>query len=203
MFKSVSPARNPDAVTWLVGMGMAGLGLLGAAAWLYEKTRKKIQHPSLGTLTFRSGSWTGLLSHYQAEQPAIRFELPGDKSGPSAAELDRFLDFWKNIESTVDTIREQAILKFEEIADAYEESEEAELVSEIQEKLDSDPKSFDQYWVLVEIYREVSKIAPTVGWVLEFEVSWDVEHNRSAYLSVDGQLLNYDLSCAGSGLEEF
>ena len=202
LLDSVEPRGNSSALIWLWGIGLGGLGVLSAAAWVYEKTRKKIEHPNLGVLVYGSGSWSGLLPHFKTGQPAVRFELPGDKEGPNAQEIDRFQDFWKNMESTVSSLRDSAIAEFEEISEAYEDSEEAELVENIQKKLSLDAASFDEYWILIEVYREVSELAPSVGWVLEFEVAWDVEHSRAAYLSVDGQLLAYNLTCAGSGLEE-
>ena len=61
------------------------------------------------------------------------------------------------------------------------------------ERVAADPKALDQDWKLgaVRIYE-----GQQGGryWSLEFETSWDEEHQRTAYYDLEGKLLRYDLS---------
>lgn len=173
-----------------------GFGLLLTAcgiAWVYEKTRKKIEHPSLGTLTFQGDSWIGLRAHFRQGQPAIRFELPGDKDGPEFQSVDRFEQLWASLEKTLAKIRPAALEEFDEIKDCCDDPDHLELVADIEKHRLDNPEEFDKHWILSEIGLLAGS---RPYWDLEFEVAWDIEHSRSACLDLDGRLLIYTLSCA-------
>ena len=193
--------KYPEAVTWLFSTAVASLGLLCAAAWVYEKTRRRIEHPSLGTLTYQGESWAGLKAHFDSNYPAVQFEIPGNKEGPNEEECEKFLNFWTGIQGTIDQIRPHAIEAFQEIRDAYEDQPEAELVDNINSSLSEKVESFDKHWILSEVCQSLESESLVI-WTLEFEVAWDIEHSRAAYLGAGKQVLSYNLSCAGSGLED-
>lgn len=179
---------------YIVGGGFGLLMTACAAAWVYEKTRRRLEHPVLGCLTHRGDSWTGL-RHYRKNEAAIRFELPGDKNGPDQKAVERFELLWASLEESLSTVRPHAIAEYEQIKECYEESEHRALVDEISAALQSSGPAFDKYWSLAEVgLREEPK--GKLYWQLDFEVAWDIEHSRAAYLDLDGQVLTYNLSCA-------
>ena len=60
--------------------------------------------------------------------------------------------------------------------------------------------NLEGHWLLSEIalkdmQTDPGSEVPRWCWNLEFEVSWDPEHGRTAYLDLDRELLYYDLSC--------
>jgi hypothetical protein len=194
-------AKTPEAVAWLISTAVGGVALLCVAAWVYEKTRRHIDHPELGKLTHQWDCWRGLRPHYNIELPAVAFELPGDKTGPSAQDCVQFLQFWSNLPKTVALVRSHAIEEFREIQECYEDEPDATLVEEIGSRLENDEASFDTDWQLAQVSKAPNS-SSQVGWTLDFEVSWDIEHTRTAYLDEAGELLAYNLTCAGSGLED-
>lgn len=184
---------SPEAVTWLLGAALSGFAALCAAAWVYEKTRKKIDHPELGPLTFEWDSWSGLVPHYRSSEPAIRFDLPGTKSGPDPEAVNSLLELQTEMATMVTEIRPHAIQEFEEIAACYEGEPEEELVEQIS---DGGSQEFDQHWSLVGLVLENPEHS-SYAFAFEFEVEWDPEHTRSAYFDGNRNLLSYGLSCAG------
>jgi hypothetical protein len=194
--------KTPEAVTWLVSAGVSSFALLCLGAWVYEKTRKKIQHPKLGPLVYDWGTWSGLIVHYKPGEPGVRFELPGPKSGPVLADSEALLEFWSGIQVRVQEARCPAWEEFQELAEDYGEEgdAEAELFQEIQEDCLSDESAFENHWWLVSLALSSDDCAYT--WCLEFEVSWDPEHTRSAYFDSDANLQDYALSCAAPFDEE-
>ena len=50
------------------------LAVLGGLVWLYDKTRKRIVHPKLGTLTFYGDHWEAMVLHYKPGKPAVVYE---------------------------------------------------------------------------------------------------------------------------------
>ncbi|MCA9779182.1 MAG: hypothetical protein KC800_20780 [Candidatus Eremiobacteraeota bacterium] len=183
--------RSPEAVTWLVSVAVGGFALLCGVAFVYEKSRKKIEHPELGRLTYDWGSWSGTLPHYQGES-VVRFEFPGKKAGPTAEQCEELLSFWKSLKAKVGEAHEAALEEFLDIKDAYEDTPEASLVAQIEED-GQDPSAFEKHWVLVGVNRVED--SPYL-WSLEFEVAWDPEHTRSAYFDSEGALYGYGLTCA-------
>ncbi len=176
---------------YVVGGGFGLLMTACVAAWIYEKTRKTLEHPRLGRLTFSSGLWTGL-RHYIPAQPAVRFTLPGDKSGPDPMQVERFEQLWSALGETLERIRPHAMGEYNEIKDCDQDSE---LTTEISASLNESEKGFDKYWNLAEIGLQ-ERPKGKFCWNLELEVAWDIEHSRAASLDLDGQVLNYGLSCA-------
>jgi hypothetical protein len=191
-------ARSTEAITWLVSVGVGGFALLCGVAFIYEKSRKKIEHPELGRLTYDWGSWSGLFPHYKGEGPAVRFQIPGKKAGPTAQACEELLGFYKSVEDRVGEARESAIQEFLDIEEAYQESPERELVARIADEL-TDPTAFDSYWRLAGVARSDS--GPYL-WSLEFDVAWDPEHTRSAYYDSEGALFAYGLTCAEPSWED-
>ena len=184
--------RSPEAITWLLSVGVGGFAVLCGVAFIYEKSRKKVDHPELGRLTYDWGSWSGTLPHYRNEGPAVRFHIPGKKTGPTTQECEELLAFWKTLENKVVEARNSAIQEFLDIEEAYEGTPEEELVAEIAEDI-SDPTAFDSHWTLAGVAR--SESGP-YQWSLEFDVAWDPEHTRSAYFDSEGALFAYGLTCA-------
>ena len=184
--------RSPEAVTWLLSVGVGGFALLCGVAFIYEKSRKKLDHPELGRLTYDWGSWSGTLPHYKNEGPAVRFDIPGKKAGPTAQECEELLAFYKSVKDRIGAARESAIQESLDIEEAYEGTPEEELVARIAEEI-SDPTAFDSYWTLAGVARSDS--GPYL-WSLEFDVAWDPEHTRSAYYDSEGDFFAYGLTCA-------
>ena len=172
----------------LFGGGLLLLLSLGALAWLYEKTRRRIHHDQLGDLTAYGHDWTGLRVHIHSGEPALRFRLPGDKQGPSPATVAQFEQLWSHLEDILERIRPAAWSEYEQIRECLDSPEDRKLVGEI----DSD---FSRHWWL----REIALLRGSqkrLYWSLDFEVAWDPEHSRTAYLDLEEKLLHYDLSCA-------
>ena len=190
-------AKTPEAVTWLISAGVSGFALLCLGAFVYEKTRKKVQHPKLGTLVYDWGSWSGMIAHYKPGEVAVRIELPGSKKGPDLEACEGFLRFWEGVEARVADARELAVEEFLEIRDAYDDEPESDSIEQILQA--STDEAFEEYWCLVGA---CSSSDATYRWSLEFEVAWDPEHTRSAYFDSSGELKGYALSCAEPFEEE-
>lgn len=173
---------------------VGGMCLLGAMAWVYEKTRRKMICPGLGTVTYTGNGWSGLLPHFQADQAAVRFEIPGKKTGPDPLDVDRFLQFWPKVPQQLDLIRPLATVELEDCYDSVSGTREEASLGEILERTATDPKAFDKDWALCQVGLYEGSTQDRY-WALDFEVSWDAEHTRCAYLDLDGHLLGYDLSC--------
>lgn len=184
---------------YVVGTG-AGIVLMTAAiAWVYEKTRKRLEHPSLGQIIYSHGHWSGLRKHFSPDEPAIRFELPGDREGPEPEAVEKFEGLWSEMPSILDSIRPAATAEYADIKDTDDSKEHRELVAEIAQAMEFSSESFDKYWQLSEIaLKEGQHSENEDGWLwcLEFEVAWDVEHTRSAHLNLNKELVEYNLSCA-------
>lgn len=193
--------QNSEAVTWLVTSAVAGVALLFGAAWISEKTRRKAEHPKLGKLAYSWGSWSGEMPHYRPDEAPIKFELPGPKSAPDPMVCETFLEFWNKVQEKVSQIRPLAIEEFRELFDEEYDHPEANLLESVQSSLDANEEQFEEHWVLHQL--SLSEESDSlVNWTMEFEVSWDEEHSRSAYLDSDGEILSYNLSCAGHDFEE-
>ena len=185
--------RRVDALLYFPAVIIGGMITLGGLAWVYEKTRRKVQHPKWGTLVLDGDQWRFLVPHFLEAEPAVTVEIPGGRKEPHAEDLERFEKVWPRMPEMVEAARVRAI---EDLQDAYDavlgESLEAEL-RPIVERVAADPKALDQDWKLgaVRIYE-----GQQGGryWSLEFETSWDEEHQRTAYYDLEGKLLRYDLS---------
>lgn len=182
-----------DALLYFPAVIIAGMVTLGSLAWVYEKTRRKIVHPKWGTLTLEGDHWRFLVPHYRVGEPAVTVELSGDKTAPDGEELERFEALWGRVGELVEKARPLAI---EDLQDAYDavlgESFEAQL-RPIVERVAADPLALDVDWKLTSISLYQGKGARRF-WNLEFEPSWDEEHQRSAYFDLEGNFLLYDLS---------
>ena len=160
-----------------------------ALAWLYEKTRRRIHHDRLGDLTGYCGDWVGMRASFQPAEPALRFRLPGNKQGPAPATVDQFEQLWSHLEAILERIWPAAWSEYQQLRESYLDSpDDQKLVSEI----DAD---FSKHWWL----REIALLRGSQNrlyWSLDFEVAWDPEHSRTAYLDLEENLLRYALSCA-------
>ena len=169
---------------------------LGGMAWVYEKTRRKIEHPVYGTLTFYGDHWAGLIPHFAPGESAVLFELPGDKKGPDPNALERFAALWARIPEVLEQVRPHAVEDLENAHDAVMGTREEASTREVVERIAADPNAFTKDWQLSSVCLRPSEGHQGRHWSLDFEVSWDPEHQRIAYLDLDGRLLRYDLSCA-------
>jgi hypothetical protein len=187
--------RRPEAWLYFPAVIIGGMCLLGGMAWAYEKTRRKIEHPVYGTLTFYGDHWAGLAPPLAPGSPSVRFEIPGGKKGPEEGAVERFTAFWSRMPEVVELVRPHAVVDLENAHDAVAGTRDETLTKDIIERISADPASFDKDWTL-------SAVALRPGlrggqhWTLEFEVGWDAEHQRAAYLDLDGRFLRYELSCA-------
>ena len=185
--------RRLEAILYFPAVIIGGMVTLGGLAWLYEKTRKKVQHPRWGLLTLDGANWRFLVPHYRPEESAISVEIPGTSKEPHAEALEQFTKLWDDISEIVELARPHAI---EDLQDAYDavlgEPLEATL-RPIVELVASDPKALDTHWKLSSISVHQGQNEQQY-WNLEFEPSWDEEHQRSAYFDMKGKFLRYDLS---------
>lgn len=180
-----------DALLYFPVLIVGGMCTLGGLAWLYEKTRKKIVHPRLGTMTRYDNGWVALLPHYTRGERSVRVELPGGKSGPDPEPLERFEALWSDVAQAVARVRPYALQALEDDGNADENAE----IQALMERSAGDLTRLDEDWILsgVSLYQGERG---RQYWYLEFDVSWDVEHQRAAYLDLDGCFLRYDLSCS-------
>lgn len=183
--------QTPEAVAWLVTAGFTSFGLLCFGAFVYEKTRKKVEHPKLGPLTFEWGTWVGSLPSPTDGEPSVRFELPGPRTGPQESLCEEMTILWSQIATLTSEARPSALEEFEEIQDNYE----SDAIEHIAQAVASDPKSFEKFWTLAGVYRTKSEDG-LMAWRLEFEVDWDPEHTRSAHFSQELGFSGYTLSVA-------
>jgi hypothetical protein len=187
--------RRPEALLYFPVLIIGGMITLGGLAWLYEKTRKKIVHPRFGNMIYYGESWTAVVPHYIPGRPAVRVEIPGTRKGPNEEELERFEALWQRMEELVQSVRPHALEDLEDAHDAVLGTRDEALTKSIAERTAGNPMQLDADWTL----SAVSMYSGSRGkryWCLEFEVSWDEEHQRTAYLDLDGQFLRYELSCA-------
>lgn len=184
----------------LIGVSIAAAA--GLIAWVYDKTRRRIRHPLLGELTYTGHSWWGLRPHFQPDLPAVRFELPGGKSGPDNEAVDRLEQLWKERDTVLERIEPHAIAEMRDCLEAIEPSETEEFFGfSYQDGMPLERRHLEQNWILSEISLRDAETddqatAPKWCWTLEFEVGWDEEHPRAAHLDLDGTVLAYDLACA-------
>ena len=185
--------RRLEAILYFPAVIIGGMITLGSLTWLYEKTRRKFQHPRWGLLTLDGEHWRFLVPHYRAGEPAVSVEIPGTRKEPNAADLELFNKLWDEVSEFVERARPHAI---EDLQDSYDsvlgEPLEAEL-RPIVEQIAADPKSLDTHWKLSSISIHQGRDHQRY-WNLEFEPSWDEEHQRSAYFDLTGKLHRYDLS---------
>jgi hypothetical protein len=168
--------------------------LLGGLAWLYEKTRKRIQDPRFGTLIYYGESWMGLVPHYEASEPAVRFEVPGTRKGPEEGALERFAELWAGMPQLVESLRGPAIEDLEDAHDALVGTSDEALTRAVIERVAGQPKELSGDWKLACVALRTG-LRGGRHWCLDFDVSWDGEHQRTAYLDLDRRLLRYDASC--------
>ncbi len=186
------PLRT-EALLYFPAIIIGGMCTLGGLAWIYEKTRKKFVHPRLGPMTYYGDGWVVLLSRDGSAQP-VRVELPGDRKTPSESDIVAFEALWARIDEVVEAIRPRAVEDLEDAHDAViGTSEEADLKAAV-ERAAEGAATFAEDWVLSGIHQHKGREGQTF-WCLIFEVSWDLEHQRVAYLEPDGRLRHYDLSC--------
>ena len=186
-------ARRPEALLYFPAIIIGGMLTLGSLVWVYDKTRKRITHPKLGTLTFYGDHWEAMVPNYRAGKPAVRVAIPGTRKGPGEEELARFDALWARISELVETIRPHALRDLEDNHDSLMGTRDEALTAGIVERVAGNSAALDEDWVL-------SAVAVHQGrrdrfWALEFGVSWDEEHHRTAYLDGDGQVVGYDASC--------
>jgi len=193
--------RSPDPVSWLISSAVGGVVALCAVAWLYDKTRRRVDHPELGELIYHWGCWRGLRPHYDPNLAAVSLEIPGNRAGPNAEDCDRVVKFWDSISETVSGLRAVAIEEFRDLEEDGECEAGDASIEEISAGLQSDEASFDRYWQLSQVSR-IAKVSSPIRWTLDFEVVWDIEHTRTAFLDDSGNLLAYNLTCVGSGLDD-
>ena len=172
------------AVQWLITTGAAGFGLLCLGAVVYERARKKIAHPELGSLTYEWGTWVG---HRELAARLVRFELPGSRSGPDGQACQKLIELWSRLPQLVEKCRDSALLEFEDTLEDYEGGD----LELIKAELEADPNNLLKHWKLYSV--ALSHKAPP--WTLEFEVTWDPEHTRAALFTTDCGLVDYGLSC--------
>lgn len=198
--KNSPPVEKIIGPLYVVGSGLGILLMTSAVAWIYEKTRRRLEHPVLGQLVFNGESWQGLRPHHKAGGVAVRIELPGDKSGPDSEAVERFLKLWSAIEPTLANLLPVALDEFAELWSELDEKSRAELNAEMGQDLGDriSPEAFTALWSLssVTLQDESQDETPRWQWSLEFDVAWDIEHTRVAFLDLDHGLVNYGLSCA-------
>ena len=186
-------SRRMDPLFYFPAVIIGGMVTLGGLAWIYEKTRRKIEHPKWGTLVLDGDQWRFLVPHYRQGEPAVTVEIPGSRKAPDSEDLDRFEKLWPRVSDMVEAARDRAI---EDLQDAYDavlgEPFEAEL-RPIVERVAADPKALDNDWKLAAM-RVYHGLRGDRYWNLEFEPSWDEEHQRTAYFDLEGNFLRYDLS---------
>ncbi len=185
--------RRPEALLYFPAVIIGGMVTLGGLAWLYERTRKKIEHPRLGTLTFYGDHWEALIPHIPGKL-SVCWEVPGGRNGPDASELERFEAFWKRLPGILEQIRPRALEDLENCHDAAVGTRDEIQTRAILERVAAQASTFEQDWTLWTVAIHQGRHGERF-WALEFEVSWDLEHKRTAYLEPDGKLIRYDLSC--------
>ena len=183
---SMVKKSSDAAVQWLITTGAAGFGLLCVGAVVYERTRKKIVHPELGRLTYEWGTWIG---SREVESRPVRFELPGPRSGPDEQACRKLTELWPRLPQLVEKCRESALLEFEETCEDYEGGD----LDLIKTELKADPNNLLKHW---KLYCVALSNEHTLPWTLEFEVTWDPEHTRSAFFNSEVCLVDYQLSCS-------
>lgn len=174
---------------------IGGMMTLGGLAWLYEKTRKRIEHPRLGTLTYYGDHWQALVPRAPGKL-SVRWEIPGNRKGPDQDDLARFEALWARLDTVLDSVRPQALIDLEDCFDAVTGTrDEADLQAVLERAASGASGGLEQDWTLagLGIYRGAGGQR---YWTLEFDVTWDPEHQRMAYLDMDGSFVLYDLSCA-------
>lgn len=175
--------------------------MVSIIAWIYDKTRKRVEHPTLGLLTFADDSWTGLKEHYRNGEQALRIVIPGNRHGPDSQAVEQLEKVWQHLASLVASVRPVAWEEYLDVKDCSEEKEHVALVQRIAEETEKKAESFDDFWTLSQIELREEPCGDEDQdlcwvWSLEFEVAWDIEHSRCAFLDLEQHLLAYDLACA-------
>lgn len=159
------------AVTYVLGMGAVILLLLGGCRWAYVKSRRGLEHPQLGSLELDDGLWSGCKKF---KGNLVRIELPGDKEGPFQDGIELLEQLWSQLDGVLKRVEPIVIEDFGDNRD--DESDQTECT-----------------WALTEVHLEPVDEEEEPCWRLEFDVAWDEEHSRAAYLDTqECQLLAYD-----------
>lgn len=182
-----------EALLYFPAIIIGGMCALGGLVWVYEKTRKKVQHPRLGTMTFYDDGWVTTLQRDGGKGRPVRVELPGDRKHPQEDEVLRFEALWARIDEVVEALRPHAIEELEDAHDAVIGSSDEAPAKAALERAAKGGTEFAQDWVLSAINQHEGRSGQPF-WCLVFEVSWDEEHQRAAYLEADGAFRHYDLS---------
>lgn len=186
---------------YIIGTGICIFLAVGLIAWIYDKTRRRIVHPSLGELTYAGDKWWGSRPHFRDGLPAVRLELPGGKPGPDSEAVEKFEALWKERDRYLEAAVGHALEDLDNVAADLPPEEQREVLGcEYSEELEITTAHLEKTWVLSEIaLRDLqpddSSTVPKWCWVLEFAVAWDDEHSRTAHFDLEGNLLSYDLSC--------
>jgi hypothetical protein len=125
----------------------------------------------------------------------VRWEIPGSRQGPNEQELERFEALWARLPQLLDLIRPHAAVELEDCHDAVAGTRDEVLTRALMERVAQDRTSLDQDWVLCGVGIHEGERGKRY-WTLEFDVTWDIEHQRMAYLDMEGGFVLYDLSCA-------
>lgn len=187
---------------YVVIIGVSIFAAAGAIAWVYDKTRRRIQHPVLGELTYTGGSWCGAKPHFVPNRAAVRIELPGGKSGPDSEAVERLEQLWNERDSVLEKIAPYAIDEMRDCLEAIEPSETQEFFGfAYQDGMPLERRHLENTWFLSEVSLRDAETddratVPKWCWTLEFDVAWDEEHPRAAHLDLDRNVLAYDLACA-------
>ena len=101
----------------------------------------------------------------------FREEIPRQTNLRRISDLDNFL----------------LSLEFEETCEDYEGGD----LDLIKTELKADPNNLLKHW---KLYCVALSNEHTLPWTLEFEVTWDPEHTRSAFFNSEVCLVDYQLS---------
>lgn len=186
---------------YIVGTGLCIFLAVALITWIYDKTRRRMEHSTLGRLTYGGDKWWGTRPHFQDGSPEVRFELPGGKSGPDPEAIEKFEVLWKERNRFLDAAVVPALEDLDNVLeDLPLEEQRAVLGTEDAESIEVTTAHLEKTWILAEIalldlQSDESSSVPKWCWALEFTVAWDDEHSRTAHFDLEGNLLSYDLSC--------
>ena len=167
--------ENVVGPAYVVGIVISILVAVSVIAWVYDKTRPRIEHEKLGKIYRSGGYWNGLRAY---KGSAVRFSLPGEKSGPGDDAVEKFEELWSRLDETLEGVREEAKEEFQSLMECLTEEERLSLQAEVEKDLGGVEANFDEHWLLVQIsledlQQDESSDIPRWFWTLEFEVSWD------------------------------
>lgn len=192
MTTPLSPER-PEVWLYLPAMIVGTALAVGALLEIYQRTRKTLDHPQWGVMTY-DGEWWSFPWSPLGDPTALRIELMGTRQGPDPQALEIFAHWQTRLEKLTSQVMPHAREDLQTLHECLRDTREASLTEPLIRQLQAGgPETVPGCrLVALRLWQGRQK-----AWrlSLDYQMAWDDEHERTASFDSEGRLLHYDLSC--------